>query len=450
MWKYDDQGTFTQIANNVGNPIAVVQSVGPILYNTNLTVPYTDLSNDGTFSYRLAVKVIAINSQPTHGLTLHTEDSTICKVVTTLTNSIAVLNGLTESTQTLMTGLAGTNFAIVSNDSMHIFNLPDASTAARGVVTVNDQQFSGLKNFTDNIIVNGIRVWRGSNNSTTNIGIGLDTLINTTGNQNTVIGYQAASPSVISTSSFTTAVGYQSLKNIPGNNNTAVGHTSGLLLTAGAQNVFIGSQAGAMAGQLTNATNSIAIGYQAITTKNNQVVLGNSLTTETVLNGNIVIDLPTTSTAGTYSFLTRDTTSGVIEKLLVTSVQTAITLGAIGSSPNANGATLTAGGSLVLQPASGAFGGVITTGAQTIAGNKTFTGTIAGITKTMVGLSNVDNTSDLLKPISTATQTALNLKVDSNTAITGATKTKITYDAKGLVTAGADIQQVELKLKQHW
>lgn len=35
-------------------------------------------------------------------------------------------------------------------------------------------------------------------------------------------------------------------------------------------------------------------------------------------------------------------------------------------------------------------------------------------------------------------QTALDGKVDENAAITGATKTKITYDAKGLVTAGAD------------
>jgi hypothetical protein len=40
----------------------------------------------------------------------------------------------------------------------------------------------------------------------------------------------------------------------------------------------------------------------------------------------------------------------------------------------------------------------------------TFTGTVSGITKSMVGLSNVDNTSDANKPISTATQTALNLK----------------------------------------
>jgi len=40
----------------------------------------------------------------------------------------------------------------------------------------------------------------------------------------------------------------------------------------------------------------------------------------------------------------------------------------------------------------------------------TFTGTVGGITKSMVGLGNVDNTADADKPISTDTQTALDLK----------------------------------------
>jgi hypothetical protein len=34
--------------------------------------------------------------------------------------------------------------------------------------------------------------------------------------------------------------------------------------------------------------------------------------------------------------------------------------------------------------------------------NPTFTGTVSGVTKTMVGLGNVDNTSDLDKPVSSA------------------------------------------------
>jgi hypothetical protein len=48
----------------------------------------------------------------------------------------------------------------------------------------------------------------------------------------------------------------------------------------------------------------------------------------------------------------------------------------------------------------------------------TFTGTVAGITKSMVGLGNVDNTSDAAKPVSTATQTALDAKLSSATAAT--------------------------------
>lgn len=50
----------------------------------------------------------------------------------------------------------------------------------------------------------------------------------------------------------------------------------------------------------------------------------------------------------------------------------------------------------------------------------TFTGTVSGITSTMVGLGNVNNTSDAGKPVSTATQTALNLKLDiANPVYTG-------------------------------
>lgn len=44
--------------------------------------------------------------------------------------------------------------------------------------------------------------------------------------------------------------------------------------------------------------------------------------------------------------------------------------------------------------------------------NPTFTGTVSGITPTMVGLGNVNNTSDANKPVSIATQAALNIKLD--------------------------------------
>jgi hypothetical protein len=52
--------------------------------------------------------------------------------------------------------------------------------------------------------------------------------------------------------------------------------------------------------------------------------------------------------------------------------------------------------------------------------NPTFTGTVAGITKSMVDLGNVDNTTDANKPVSTATQTALDLKASlSSPTFTG-------------------------------
>jgi uncharacterized protein (TIGR02145 family) len=51
--------------------------------------------------------------------------------------------------------------------------------------------------------------------------------------------------------------------------------------------------------------------------------------------------------------------------------------------------------------------------------NPTFTGTVSGVDKNMVGLGSVDNTSDANKPVSTATQTALNGK--ENTISSGTT-----------------------------
>ena len=65
------------------------------------------------------------------------------------------------------------------------------------------------------------------------------------------------------------------------------------------------------------------------------------------------------------------------------------------------------------------------------------TGTPHGVDKSDIGLNNADNTSDLNKPVSIDTQTALNLKADSNAPIVAGTNLKITYDAEGFVTSGS-------------
>ena len=71
-----------------------------------------------------------------------------------------------------------------------------------------------------------------------------------------------------------------------------------------------------------------------------------------------------------------------------------------------------------------------------------------------INLTNVESTtnkkttltdnSDTFYPTQKAVKTAVDLKVDANSAITGATKTKVTYDAKGLVTAGADATTADI------
>ena len=84
-----------------------------------------------------------------------------------------------------------------------------------------------------------------------------------------------------------------------------------------------------------------------------------------------------------------------------------------------------------------AAGAVMNTGNETIAGNKTFSGTTAGITATMVGLGNVNNTADTDKPVSTAQQSALDSKQPT---ISGAATTIASSDltaSRALVSNGS-------------
>jgi hypothetical protein len=62
----------------------------------------------------------------------------------------------------------------------------------------------------------------------------------------------------------------------------------------------------------------------------------------------------------------------------------------------------------------------------------TFTGTVTGLTKSMVGLGNVDNTSDVSKPVSTATQVLINQKAALNSPSFTGTVSGITKAMVGL------------------
>lgn len=140
-----DGSSFTAIASNSSNPelIAFGTSIQP--YFATLAVPETVL----LATDRLAIRVYVNHSGRT--ITLHTENNTLCQIITTFTTGLQSLNGLTKQTQFFSVGTSGTDFNISSVTDTHTFNIPDASATARGVVTTGSQSFAGNKFFGGNV-----------------------------------------------------------------------------------------------------------------------------------------------------------------------------------------------------------------------------------------------------------------------------------------------------------
>ena len=72
----------------------------------------------------------------------------------------------------------------------------------------------------------------------------------------------------------------------------------------------------------------------------------------------------------------------------------------------------------------------------------TFTGTVSGVTASMVGLGSVDNTADADKPVSTATQTALDLKANLSGATFGGNVTiagNLTVSGETVTVSASDL-----------
>jgi hypothetical protein len=125
-------GVLTLIASNSATPEFITNGTQIDLYTTAVAVPSTIL----LAADRLAIRVYVIHSSKT--ITLHTENSHLCQVITTFSTGINALNGLTAQVQNLAVGTSGTDFAISSASATHTFNLPTASAANRGALSVAD------------------------------------------------------------------------------------------------------------------------------------------------------------------------------------------------------------------------------------------------------------------------------------------------------------------------
>lgn len=306
-----------------------------------------------------------------------------------------------------------------------LLNLEPASVDYPGVITTNSQVFSGLKQFnggvktlnndilatgTGNIfsdnIVGGEKIQLNSpstvaGNGCIYFGDATDTNdrllsmykgmyfgyqsgnFSTTAPDNTNHGFGESTLRAITTGVNNTAVGYRALYNCTNStNNVAIGAGALQNITTDTSdwNTCIGSSAGSA---LTTGNSLIAIGTQCCATASGQFseciyigqghqlggVHGGGADGDTVIGvwgNNQRVYLPGIKNTGTVIGTPKlGIIDGTSEQLGAGDALT------IGSVPNANGMTISHTG-LTLQPASGSFGGVVTTSAQTFAGAKTF------------------------------------------------------------------------------
>jgi hypothetical protein len=352
----------------------------------------------------------SINTSLGNSNVLYPTQNAVKTYVDTRVNGVAAistLNGLTSATQTFAVGTTGTDFNITSTGSTHTFNIPSASAIARGVVTTGAQTFAGSKTFSSDIVVNGVKIGRGLGNNDQNVAIGADALASGTGTRNTAVGYGsmksysgtsfdnntsigyynlpvltsgsgntsvgAESMMALTTGTENTSIGNQSLINTTGSNNVGIGKRAGQTISSGSQNTIIGTNADVAVNNLSNAT---AIGYGANVAASNTIQLGNTSVTNVKTSGTLTAGSVTyPNTDGTNGYYLKTDGSGTASWAAVSTGVASV--GAISATPTANGASITSG-VLNLAPADETNGGIVSTGAQTMAGDKTYTGTVRG------------------------------------------------------------------------
>jgi hypothetical protein len=276
------------------------------------------------------------------------------------TSGLLSLNGLSADAQLFATGSAGNDFGIVSAVATHTFNIPSASATARGLVTTAAQTFAGAKTFTTPIGVTsgGTGNAGPSANGQLLIGaaIGTYTLATLTGTANQVTVTNGAGSIILS---------------LP--QNIAAGSSptfTGLTLSGLTANSFLFSGVGGLLTTTAAPTDGqILIGSTGAAPVAATLTAGTGIT---ITNG------PGSITVGTM---------GVISSIngLTAASQTF----AVGTAGNDFG--ISSAGSIHtfdLPDASATARGVITTGVQTIAGAKTFTGALVNTSTTDASFSN--------------------------------------------------------------
>lgn len=328
-----------------------------------------------------------------------------------------------------------------------LLQLSPANEFYPGVVNISAQTFAGNKSFLNDVTVNQVNIGNGPGNNSSNTKLGSSNFTNnTTGINNTAVGKFALQ------------------NNTSGSNNTGIGLSALVNNTTGDNNTAIGSGAGVQV-NTGGITNTIAIGAGAIVSENNTIQLGNSnsakLNTSAQIYAGGIQNTPigsiVKSTGAFLGLSTTGTSSGQVvltdNNNLLSSTATlsvanggtgqnylnpgallkgngtnnvdvinvgsdgqilvsrngnwvaennnpAITVGLIGSA-NSKGMSLV-GGTLSLSPADATNPGIVTTGAQSFAGAKTFSSIISSGDASIGG--NLSITGSLNNSVLTASK----------------------------------------------
>jgi hypothetical protein len=145
VYKYNGT-TFTLLGSSATTPEGITNGTAIDIYYTSVGIPETVLA----ITDRLAIRVYVTHSGRT--ITLHTEDNHLSEIVTTFSNGLTALNGLTKQAQYFAVGSTGTDFNISSSVDTHTFNIPSASASNRGLITTGTQTIAGTKTFTGNSV----------------------------------------------------------------------------------------------------------------------------------------------------------------------------------------------------------------------------------------------------------------------------------------------------------
>jgi hypothetical protein len=390
-------------------------------------------------------------------------------------NNISNVSSVTAGGSTLTgaltynSGTAGTDFNISSAGNVVTWNLPDASTTARGAVTTSAQTFAGLKTFNNGATINGGAILNGG----TNANGGLTVSGATTNTSNLTLGVTSATTPAAATDRYLSvnAAGNVTLNSISAINSvTAGGNTmTGPALTYNTGTTgtdFNISSTGNIAtwnlpDASTTARGAVTTGAQtfggAKTFANGATVNnGSTLNGGTTANGGLTVSGATTNTSNLTLGVTSATTPGAAtDRYLSVNAAGNVTLNNISnvSSVTAGGSTLTgaltynsgtagadfnisSAGNVVtwnLPDASTTARGAVTTGVQTFGGAKTFAN---GLTVNNGSTLNAGTTANGGLTVSGATTNTSNLTLGINSATApGAATTKyLTVNAAGNVT----------------